>query len=181
MASAQEHINDAEVDELCCKLKEYAKLTKKENITSMAIGKISKDNLLWKDIKTELDCAIFPQCKDDKSKPYMTINKESCRKFIEKSAEKIAEKKKKKTAPDGTCWERELLKNLKSTTLTGVTKQSATGNVKGMTDASKYTGSHKERFDKDGKGKGIDGREERHENTGYVGEYKGDGTYDKKK
>ena len=27
-----------------------------------------------------------------------------------------------------------------------------------LTDASGYTGSHKERFDADGKGKGIDGR-----------------------
>lgn len=50
-----------------------------------------------------------------------------------------------------------------------------------MTDASKYTGSHKERFDEDGKGKGIDGRENRHENDGYVGNYKGAGTYDDKK
>ena len=62
----------------------------------------------------------------------------------------------------------------------GTTKTSKTGNVKGMTDASKYTGAHKERFDADGKGKGIDGREERADNSGYVGEYKGEGSYDKK-
>ena len=30
-----------------------------------------------------------------------------------------------------------------------------------LTDASGYTGSHKERFDADGKGKGIDGRTDR--------------------
>ena len=50
-----------------------------------------------------------------------------------------------------------------------------------MTDASHYTGAHKERFTEDGKGKGIDGREERHEHTGYTGEYKGKDTHGKKK
>ena len=60
------------------------------------------------------------------------------------------------------------------------TKISKTGNVEGMTDTSKYTGAHKERFDESGKGKGLDGREDRHENSGYVGNYKGSGTYDAK-
>ena len=49
-----------------------------------------------------------------------------------------------------------------------------------MTDTSGYTGSHKERFDKDGQGKGVDGRKDIVSNSGYVGEYKGAGTYDKK-
>lgn len=62
----------------------------------------------------------------------------------------------------------------------GATKTSKTGNVGGMTDASKYTGAHKERFGADGKGKGIDGRADRADNKGYVGNYKGEGTFDKK-
>ena len=49
-----------------------------------------------------------------------------------------------------------------------------------MTDTSKYTGAHKERFDDSGKGKGLGGRTEKVENTGYVGNYKGEGTFDKK-
>ena len=49
-----------------------------------------------------------------------------------------------------------------------------------MTDSSQYTGAHKERFGADGKGKGIEGRSDRADNTGYVGNYKGAGTYDKK-
>ena len=49
-----------------------------------------------------------------------------------------------------------------------------------MTDTSQYTGSHANRFDESGKGKGIDGREERAANDGYVGNYKGKDTYDKK-
>jgi hypothetical protein len=49
-----------------------------------------------------------------------------------------------------------------------------------MTDTSLYTASHKERFDDGGKGKGKSGRVDEAKNTGYVGAYKGDGTYDKK-
>ncbi|KAK2193803.1 hypothetical protein NP493_5g08032 [Ridgeia piscesae] len=62
----------------------------------------------------------------------------------------------------------------------GTTKTSKTGNVGKMTDASQYTGSHKERFDADGKGKGIAGREELADNSGYVGNYKGEGSFDQK-
>ena len=59
-------------------------------------------------------------------------------------------------------------------------KVSKTGGVDRMTDTSKYTGSHKERFDESGKGKGIEGREDRVENKGYVSSYKGEGSYDSK-
>ncbi|KAM6451924.1 tubulin polymerization-promoting protein family member 2 isoform 4-T5 [Liasis olivaceus] len=61
----------------------------------------------------------------------------------------------------------------------GVTKAVAAGAVDRLTDTSKYTGSHKERFDESGKGKGIAGRAEVADNSGYVGAYKGAGTYDK--
>ncbi|XP_064640769.1 tubulin polymerization-promoting protein family member 2-like isoform X2 [Lineus longissimus] len=59
------------------------------------------------------------------------------------------------------------------------TNFSKTGGVDKMTDSSQYTGAHKSRFDEDGKGKGVAGREERAENTGYVGAYKGEGTHGK--
>ncbi|XP_029419172.1 LOW QUALITY PROTEIN: tubulin polymerization-promoting protein family member 2 [Nannospalax galili] len=62
----------------------------------------------------------------------------------------------------------------------GVTKATTVGGVDRLTDTSKYTGAHKERFDKSGKGKGIKGREETTDNSGYVSGYKGAGTYDKK-
>lgn len=45
-----------------------------------------------------------------------------------------------------------------------------------LTDTSKYTGAHKERFDATGKGKGIDGRHDVHEDDGYVTGYKNKGT-----
>lgn len=55
-----------------------------------------------------------------------------------------------------------------------------TGAVDRLTDTSKYTGSHKKRFDESGKGKGKGGREEIVEHTGYVGAYKNAGTYEEK-
>ncbi|OQV16053.1 putative Tubulin polymerization-promoting protein-like protein [Hypsibius exemplaris] len=64
---------------------------------------------------------------------------------------------------------------------TGTTAAMAVGGVDRLTDTSKYTGAHKERFNTDGTGKGIDGREEIAKNDGYVGAYKGADTYDKTK
>ncbi|XP_063769504.1 tubulin polymerization-promoting protein family member 2 [Pseudophryne corroboree] len=63
----------------------------------------------------------------------------------------------------------------------GTTKAVSAGVVDRLTDTSKYTGSHKERFDESGKGKGISGREQEADTSGYVGAYKGVGTYDQKK
>lgn len=48
-----------------------------------------------------------------------------------------------------------------------------------LTDPTKYTGSHKERFDETGKGKGIAGRRNVVENSGYVTGYQHKNTYDK--
>ncbi|MBN3299353.1 tubulin polymerization-promoting protein family member 3 isoform X2 [Amia ocellicauda] len=62
----------------------------------------------------------------------------------------------------------------------GVTKVAKKGAVDRLTDTTKYTGSHKERFDESGKGKGKGGREDLVEQTGYVGAYKNAGTYDEK-
>ncbi|CAG9772776.1 unnamed protein product [Ceutorhynchus assimilis] len=63
---------------------------------------------------------------------------------------------------------------------TKTTKAVATGGVERLTDTSKYTGAHKERFDESGKGKGLEGREDIADTSGYVGGYKGKDTYDKK-
>lgn len=64
----------------------------------------------------------------------------------------------------------------------GATKASKAGGVDRLTDTSKYTGSHKERFDESGKGKGLDGRKDFDAKAaeGYVGGYKGKDTYEKK-
>ncbi|CAG0881376.1 unnamed protein product [Darwinula stevensoni] len=52
------------------------------------------------------------------------------------------------------------------------------GAVDRLTDTSKYTGTHKERFDETGKGKGIAGRKDRPDEAGYVHGYKHKDTYD---
>lgn len=49
-----------------------------------------------------------------------------------------------------------------------------------LTDTSKYTGSHKQRFDESGKGKGIAGRKDVVDGSGYVSGYQHKDTYDKK-
>ncbi|XP_069796888.1 tubulin polymerization-promoting protein family member 3-like isoform X2 [Narcine bancroftii] len=68
----------------------------------------------------------------------------------------------------------------KEPVLVGVTKAAKAGAVDRLTDSSKFTGSHRERFDESGKGRGRAGREDLVENTGFVAAYKGVGTYDEK-
>ncbi len=56
------------------------------------------------------------------------------------------------------------------------------GVVDRLTDTAKYTGSHKERFDETGKGKGLEGRDTAMATgtqDGYVSGYKNEGTYKK--
>ncbi|CAK1556290.1 unnamed protein product [Leptosia nina] len=48
-----------------------------------------------------------------------------------------------------------------------------------LTDTSKYTGSHKQRFDDTGKGKGIAGRKDLVDGSGYVTGYQHKDTYNK--
>lgn len=55
----------------------------------------------------------------------------------------------------------------------------AAATVERLTDVSKYTGSHKQRFDESGKGKGIAGRKDLPDNSGYVSGYLNKNTYDK--
>ncbi|XP_056136859.1 tubulin polymerization-promoting protein family member 2 [Lampris incognitus] len=62
----------------------------------------------------------------------------------------------------------------------GITKVAKAAAVDRLTDTTKYTGSHKERFDESGKGKGKVGRQNIPDTSGYVGSYKGQGTYDDK-
>ncbi|KAK5899643.1 hypothetical protein CesoFtcFv8_009102 [Champsocephalus esox] len=62
----------------------------------------------------------------------------------------------------------------------GVTKVAKAAAVDRLTDTTKYTGAHKERFDESGKGKGKVGRADLPDDSGYVGAYKGSGSYDEK-
>lgn len=63
------------------------------------------------------------------------------------------------------------------------TKVVKTDVIERLTDAKKYTGSHKERFDESGKGKGLEGRYDSpvpKGKEGYVPGYKNMDTYDQK-
>lgn len=64
------------------------------------------------------------------------------------------------------------------THLAGVKTPSA---VDRLTDTSKYTGTHKQRFDETGKGKGISGRKDLPDTSGYVSGYQNKDTFDKAK
>ncbi|XP_023934237.2 tubulin polymerization-promoting protein homolog [Bicyclus anynana] len=55
----------------------------------------------------------------------------------------------------------------------------AAATVGRLTDTSKYTGSHKQRFDESGKGKGIAGRKDLVDGSGYVSGYQHKNSYDK--
>lgn len=54
----------------------------------------------------------------------------------------------------------------------------ASAAVNRLTDTSKYTGSSKQRFDETGKGKGIAGRKNQADQSGYVSGYQHKDTYD---
>ncbi|XP_037389987.1 tubulin polymerization-promoting protein isoform X1 [Pygocentrus nattereri] len=68
----------------------------------------------------------------------------------------------------------------KSPIIAGVTRAVASPTVSRLTDTSKFTGSHKERFDETGRGKGKAGRVDMVDTSGYVSGYKHAGSYEKK-
>ncbi|KAG9475235.1 tubulin polymerization-promoting protein family member 3 [Eleutherodactylus coqui] len=111
-----------------------------------------------------------------KAKSARVINYEEFKKALEELSAKRFKGKNKEEAYDSMC----KLVSGKEPISSGVTKAAAVGAVERLTDTSKYTGSHKERFDESGKGKGKSGRENVVENTGYVASYKNAGTYDAK-
>ncbi|XP_073693148.1 tubulin polymerization-promoting protein family member 3 [Garra rufa] len=99
---------------------------------------------------------------------------------FQKALEELAPKRFKNQSKEEALQSIHQLIEGKEPTNVGVTKVAKTAAVDRLTDTSKYTGSHKERFDESGKGKGKGGREELVEHTGYVGAYKNAGTYDEK-
>lgn len=60
-----------------------------------------------------------------------------------------------------------------------VGKSKADAAVERLTDVTKYTGSHRQRFDESGKGRGIAGRKDVQDGSGYVQGYKDKDTYAK--
>ncbi|CAH0546268.1 unnamed protein product [Brassicogethes aeneus] len=63
----------------------------------------------------------------------------------------------------------------------GLGSVKVTSTVDRLTDTSKFTGTHKQRFDETGKGKGIAGRKDLPDTSGYVSGYKNKDTFEKEK
>ncbi|XP_075796607.1 tubulin polymerization-promoting protein family member 3 [Pelodiscus sinensis] len=111
-----------------------------------------------------------------KGKTARVISYEEFKKALEELAPKRFKGKSAEEAYESIC---QLVAG-KEPTNVGVTKAATGGALDRLTDTSKYTGSHKERFDESGKGKGKSGRENIVDTSGYVGAYKHAGTYDAK-
>ncbi|XP_057269891.1 tubulin polymerization-promoting protein family member 3 isoform X4 [Pezoporus wallicus] len=111
-----------------------------------------------------------------KGKTARVINYEEFKKALAELAPKRFKDKNKEEAYEAIC---QLVAG-KEPINVGVTKAKTVGAVERLTDTSKYTGSHKERFDETGKGKGKSGRENIVDTSGYVSAYKNAGTYDAK-
>ncbi|XP_066251332.1 tubulin polymerization-promoting protein homolog [Euwallacea similis] len=60
----------------------------------------------------------------------------------------------------------------------GLGNVKTTSTVDRLTDTSKYTGTHKQRFDETGKGKGIAGRKDTPDTSGYVTGYQNKDSYE---
>lgn len=184
---------DAEIEDLTKKFSAFCDTKTKDQFTSKACNKLVKDcfedHFKFKNVilTNRVDSSVFSKCKE-KGKPYMLVNAENCEKFLQGTALQFARIKAgndKLPADDPTVTK--IYTDLKGhvTKSSGPklksVKPSTTGNVKGLTDTSKYTGSHKLRFDETGKGRGKAGRVDEPKTSGYVADYKGEGTYDKDK
>lgn len=173
-----------DVDELIVQFKKWNSVSKPKDpnkMTNQAWGKCVQD-CIGKDTTTKqrMDSSVWPYVADKASKTLDLTNKAKVNELMDRVAKVYKEIKKSAKSED------EIRKDLCGKICSAspdvkVVKQSATGGVDKLTDASGYTGSHKERFDESGKGKGAAGREDRSENTGYTGQYKGKDTYATKK
>ncbi|XP_022082363.1 tubulin polymerization-promoting protein family member 2-like [Acanthaster planci] len=138
-------------------------------------GKLFRDLKLYDKKFTSTDTDIIFNRPEVKSKTERKINFSQFKKALELCAEK-------KYGSKGDV--QKLIDKIvagKGPGTSGATKAVKTGGVDRLTDTSKYTGSHKERFDESGKGKGLEGRKDFDEkaSAGYVGGYQGKDTYDK--
>ncbi|KAL4646935.1 tubulin polymerization-promoting protein isoform X1 [Arapaima gigas] len=115
---------------------------------------------------------------------FTKVKKKSCRtitfdQFKEALGELARKRFKDKTAAEAA---EDIFKMVegRSPIIAGVTRAVASPTVSRLTDTTKFTGSHKERFDETGRGKGKAGRVDMVDTSGYVSGYKHAGTYEKK-
>ncbi|XP_061080421.1 tubulin polymerization-promoting protein isoform X1 [Conger conger] len=115
---------------------------------------------------------------------FTKVKNKSCRtitfdQFKEALAELARKRYKDKTGEEAAEEVFKLVEG-KSPIISGVTRAVASPTVSRLTDTTKFTGSHKERFDESGRGKGKAGRVELVDKSGYVSGYKHAGSYEKK-
>ncbi|XP_033750179.1 LOW QUALITY PROTEIN: tubulin polymerization-promoting protein family member 3-like [Pecten maximus] len=177
MSSDEVQLSKAETKSVKVIFREYMKITSKsaspDQINSKAIGKLTKK--CWpKELCLYTDTVAFPACKE-KGKPFMLINDEKIKEFIGRCASKM--RSLGKTSKESS-WEAELVAMLSPPTMEGVTKDPRLGTWAISQTLQGYTGTHKERFDESGKGKGKAGRVDTTPKDGFVQAFKDKGTYD---
>ncbi|XP_003462148.1 tubulin polymerization-promoting protein [Cavia porcellus] len=115
---------------------------------------------------------------------FSKIKGKSCRTItfeqFQEALEELATKRFKDKSKEEAVQEVHRLIEGRSPVISGVTKAVSSPTVSRLTDTTKFTGSHKERFDPSGKGKGKAGRVDLVDESGYVPGYKHAGTYDQK-
>ncbi|XP_013361336.1 PREDICTED: tubulin polymerization-promoting protein isoform X12 [Chinchilla lanigera] len=115
---------------------------------------------------------------------FSKIKGKSCRTItfeqFQEALEELATKRFKDKSKEEAVHEVHRLIEGRSPIISGVTKAVSSPTVSRLTDTTKFTGSHKERFDPSGKGKGKAGRVDLVDESGYVPGYKHAGTYDQK-
>ncbi|TKC39057.1 hypothetical protein EI555_017337 [Monodon monoceros] len=115
---------------------------------------------------------------------FSKIKGKSCRTIsfeqFKEALEELAKKRFKDKSSEEAVREVHQLIEGKAPIISGVTKAISSPTVSRLTDTTKFTGSHKERFDPSGRGKGRAGRVDLVDESGYVPGYKHAGTYDQK-
>uniref|UniRef100_A0A4X1TKT4 Tubulin polymerization promoting protein n=1 Tax=Sus scrofa TaxID=9823 RepID=A0A4X1TKT4_PIG len=115
---------------------------------------------------------------------FSKIKGKSCRTItfeqFKEALEELAKKRFKDKSSEEAVREVHRLIEGKAPIISGVTKAISSPTVSRLTDTTKFTGSHKERFDPSGRGKGRAGRVDLVDESGYVPGYKHAGTYDQK-
>lgn len=115
---------------------------------------------------------------------FSKVKKKSCRtitydEFKAALGELARKKYKGKTGEEAETEVFQLIEG-KTPVIAGVTRAVASPTVSRLTDTTKFTGSHKARFDDTGRGKGKAGRVDMVDTSGYVSGYKHRGSYEKK-
>ncbi|XP_047481761.1 G patch domain-containing protein 8-like [Penaeus chinensis] len=108
----------------------------------------------------------------------ITFNKFKAKKISFQDFEKYLDEIAKSKKLDATEI-RTKLKDCGSPAITGTTNVVKSSAVDRLTDTKKFTGSHRLRFDATGRGKGMAGRKDLPDNSGYVSGYRNKNTYDK--